>query len=369
MRKERTLILQTGFLGDLVLTLPLVRELHDAQPTARITLAVREGFADLVGKHPGVTETIELRKRRGWLQRFRPDRERLRRLRAAGFDVVYLAHRSFRTGLYAWSTRAPRRVGFAGSPSRWACTETVTYATDRHVSERLLALGGGSDVDRRRALSTPWYAASEAARRAADNLLREHGVDRQSPFVTLAPGSVWPTKRWSPRGFATLARRFAERGFVVVLLGTTSERELCTRVRREARGHAVNLAGRTGLADLAAILERATTHVGNDSGPGHLAAAVGTPVIAIFGPTDPAAGFRPWGERVLSVGFDGVLDCRPCSLHGSRLCPQGHHRCMGDLDPTDVIHRIDRWKLSPLSADTPRVQHGGSSWRAPTRRC
>jgi heptosyltransferase-2 len=316
-----------------------------------------------------VEETIELRKRRGWLNRLLPDRGLLRRLRAAGFDEVFLAHRSFRTGLFAWSTRAPSRRGFAGSPSRWACTETVDYATDRHVSERLLSLAGLTDEQERRALSTPWYVTAQASRRSSRKLLADHGVEPERSFVTLAPGSVWPTKRWPSPGFASLARRISERGRVVVLLGTEAERELCAGVCREVAGHAVNLAGLASLSELAAILERAVVHVGNDSGPGHLAAAVDTPVIAIFGPTDPAAGFRPWGEHVLTVGLDGVLDCRPCSLHGSRRCPLDHHRCMRELAPSDVIERIDVWPLSPLSPDTPPAPRGGPPSPAPARRC
>lgn len=368
MSKEPTLVLQTGFLGDLVLTLPLLRALHHARPDAPLTLAVREGFADLVREHPGISATIELRKRRGWLERIPADRENIRRLRQGGFDVVYLAHRSFRSGLYAWCTRARRRVGFAGSPSRWACTETVGYAADRHVGERLLALAGAAASGESRALETPWYAAPHASRRSAGELLRGHGVDPSRPFVTLAPGSVWPTKRWPAGEFGVLARALVERGLPVVLLGTADERERCARVNRAAGDTAVNLAGLTGLAELAATLELAHAHVGNDSGPGHLAAAVGTSVIAIFGPTDPAAGFRPWGERVLSLGLDG-LDCRPCSLHGSRRCPLGHHRCMRDLTAGAVLERIDAWSFSPWSPDTPGARPAGSSSPAPARRC
>ncbi len=111
----------------------------------------------------------------------------------------------------------------------------------------------------------------------------------------------------------------------------------------------MNLAGRTSPAELAAILERARIQLGNDSGPGHLAAAVGTPVVAVFGPTDPARGFRPLGPRVLTVDVGNSLDCRPCSVHGSRRCPLGHHRCMIDLDPADAIARIESWPLNPLA--------------------
>lgn len=360
MRKSRTLVIQTGFLGDLVLTFPLLRALRAAHPDAPITLVVREGLGDLVRGQPGVAETIVMRKRRGWFERIAPDRARLVQLRAGGFQTVYLAHRSFRTGLYAWSTRAPHRIGFAGSPSSWACTESVRYDTERHVSERLLALARPSELESGTALRSPWYVVSAAARGAAKRLLGSQGVDPRGDFLAVAPGSVWATKRWTERGFTELARWAAAQRVAVVLVGTAGERDLCERVRTRAGHRVINLAGRTSPAELAAILELSSALLGNDSGPGHLAVAVGTPVVAIFGPTDPSRGFRPLGNRVLTVDLGTSLACRPCSVHGSRRCPQGHHRCMNDLEPADVIARIEAWPLNPLtrSPDRPRVPRG-----------
>ena len=349
-----TLVIQTGFLGDLVLTLPLVGALHAARPDSPITLAVREGLGDLVRDQPGVAEAIVVRKRQTWLEQIVSDRARFKRLRRSGFSSVYLAHRSFRTGLHAWSTRATVRVGFAGAPSSWACTKTLRYPTESHVAERFLSLA--CDSTRAPSPPSPRYVVPDSAAGSADRLLREHQI-RQRDYVTIAPGSVWATKRWTAVGFTELAAWAAARGFVVVLVGTAVEHRLCEQVREGAGESVINLAGRTGPAEFAAILERARAHLGNDSGPGHLAAAVGTPVIAVFGPTDPTRGFRPLGRHVLTVDVGATLDCRPCSVHGSRHCPQGHHRCMTDLAPPDVIARIEAWPLNPLrpSPDRPRA--------------
>ncbi len=353
---NRTLVIQTGFLGDLVLTLPLLAALHVRHPEAAVTVAVREGLGDLVRDQPGVTDTIVIRKRQTWREQVVTDVARFRKLRRARYATVLLAHRSIRTGLHAWCTRAPRRVGFAAAPSSWACTETVPYDTESHVSARFLSLLD----DASSAPSLPRYVVPGRAHDAAGRLLAEQGVGRDDPFVTIAPGSVWATKRWTERGFSELARWVADGGFRVLLVGIAAEHALCERVRARADGAAINLAGRTGPAELAGVLERARAHLGNDSGPGHLAAAVGTPVIAIFGPTDPGLGFRPLGERVLVVDVGGSLECRPCSVHGSKRCPRGHHRCMEDLRPAEVIERIERWPLNPLTSirDTPPARHG-----------
>jgi len=182
----------------------------------------------------------------------------------------------------------------------------------------------------------------------------------EGDFVAVAPGSVWATKRWTERGFSELARWAVAQRVVVVLVGTAGERDLCERVRTHAGHRVINLAGRTSPAELAAILELSSALLGNDSGPGHLAVAVGTPVVAIFGPTDPSRGFRPLGDRVLTVDLGTSLACRPCSVHGSHRCPRGHHRCMNDLQPADVIARIEAWPLNPLtqSPDRPRAPRG-----------
>ncbi|NIM01333.1 MAG: lipopolysaccharide heptosyltransferase II [Acidobacteria bacterium] len=351
-----TLVIQTGFLGDLVLTLPLLAALHERRPERHVTVAVREGLGDLIRDQPGVADTIVIRKRQTWREQVVTDVVRFRRLRATGFRTVLLAHRSFRTGLHAFCTRAPRRIGFAAAPSSWACTRTVAYDTRRHVSERFLAL---LDEDMS-AVRAPSYAVAGAAREAAERLLAEHGVPDGDPFVTIAPGSVWATKRWTEAGFSELARWAVARGFRVVLVGTAEEHARCDRVRSATGEGAINLSGRTGPAALAAILERARAHLGNDSGPGHLAAAVGTPVVAIFGPTDPGAGFHPLGNRVLVADIGSGLDCRPCSVHGSRRCPVGHHRCMNDLEARTVIEAIERWPLNPIVScrDTPPARPG-----------
>ncbi len=346
-------MIQTGFLGDLVLTLPLVQALHAAQPDSAITLAVREGLVDLVRDQAGVADTFVIRKRQSWREQIVTDWRRFKRLRKAGYQDVYLAHRSIRTGLHAWSTRAPLRVGFAAAPSSWACTRTIRYDTDRHVSERFLALGAGTIGAPGPALR---YVVAPAARAAAERLLSEHGIDSGRDFVTLAPGSEWPTKRWTERGFSELARWAAGRDLAVALVGTAAEHSLCERVRGSAGNRVVNLAGRTGPAELAGILERAVALLGNDSGPGHLAAAVGTAVVAIFGPTDPSRGFAPLGRRVLTIDVGSSLDCRPCSVHGSRECPRGHHRCMTGLEPADVIARIEAWPFNPASSSPDRPQ-------------
>jgi heptosyltransferase-2 len=166
---------------------------------------------------------------------------------------------------------------------------------------------------------------------AAHAALGRAGVS--GPFVALAPGSARPTKRWPH--FGELARRLAP-GLAVVVIGGGHE-------DRGSAGGVPGIADLTGLPIRvsAAVLARAAAAVVNDSAPLHLAQAVGTPVVALFGPTHPRLGFGPRGPRDAVLGLD--LACRPCSRHGGRRCPLGHHRCLRELTAATVwtaVHRV-----------------------------
>ena len=154
------------------------------------------------------------------------------------------------------------------------------------------------------------------------------------PFVAVAPGSIWGTKRWP--GYPALA---AALDLPVVAIGGPDDAALAQAVVAAAPGRAHNAAGALSLRGSAALIERAQVLVTNDSAPLHLAAAVGTRAVAIFGPTVPAFGFGPRGPRDVVVEHP-ALPCRPCSHHGPMTCPLGHHRCMRELSVEKVLRAV-----------------------------
>lgn len=335
----RILVVQTAFLGDVVLTTPLLRELKRAHPEARLTVvATPLGAATLAGlpfldgliaydkkgKHRGVRGTWGL----------------VARLRRERFDLAVAAQRSARTGLLVRASGARKRVGFAGAAGGWAYTERVTWDPARHAVHRYLALaaacGGDPDADPR-----PLLAVLPEARARIDALLSAEGIGPDDAVLAIAPGSIWGTKRWTPEGFAAVVRDSRALGLRPVLVGSPAEATLCNEVAARAGGSVPVLAGRTGIPDLAALCARSRALVTNDSGPGHVASAVGTPVVAVFGPTVPAFGYTPFGERNRIVERAG-LECRPCDLHGPQVCPLGHHRCMKEIGPEAVLDALTR---------------------------
>jgi heptosyltransferase-2 len=309
------LVIQTAFLGDVILTTPLLSLL--AQRHGPVDVVTTPAAAILLETHPAVRSVIrydKLGSDRGW----RGLRRLALELRARRYASVYLPHRSVRSAVLALLSRAPDRVGFSDSAAAITYTRRVPRPSEGHEVERLLTLAGSP-------ASAPGVSlgltASDYA--AADDWLAAHGVSPR--FIALAPGSIWGTKRWPY--YAELAAGL-DRPCVVI--GGADDRSLADAIVAATPGRTVSAAGELALRASAALIQRAAVLVTNDSAPLHLATAVGTPIVALFGPTVPEFGFGPRRAGDATLGRDG-LACRPCSKHGPMICPLGHHRCMRDL--------------------------------------
>ena len=283
-----------------------------------VDVVVTPAAAPLVETHPAVRRVVRYDKR---------GRERgpggflrlAKALRAEGYARSYLPHRSFRSAALAWCARIPERIGFEESVGAWLYTRRVSAPREGHQAERLLALACLAPATDARV----HLELTEEDRAAAYAWLATRGIG--DGFVALAPGSIWATKRWP--GFADLARLLPGR---VVVIGGTEDAAVSDSVVTAAPDRVASAAGAVPIRVSAALIERAAVLVTNDSATLHLASAVGTPVVAIFGPTVPAFGFGPRGDRV-GIVERGDLTCRPCSRHGPQRCPLGHHRCMREI--------------------------------------
>jgi lipopolysaccharide heptosyltransferase II len=321
-----TLVIQTAFLGDVVLTTPLLSTLADRfGPVDVVTIPAAAG---LLEHHPAVREVIRFDKQgsqKGWRALLRLSRE----LRRREYERVYLPHRSLRSALLALRTGARIRIGFADSPGAFTYTSRITRPAEGHEVERILSLaqlGPGESVP---PVSLGLVPTDHAA---AGSWLASHEVGPE--FVALAPGSVWATKRWPY--YAELAARL-DRTSVVV--GSEDDTSLAEEIVHRSGGRAVSAAGALSLRASAALIQRAMVLVTNDSAPLHLATAVGTSVVAVFGPTVPEFGFGPRRAGDMTLGHRD-LPCRPCSKHGPQVCPLGHHRCMRELSVDTVATAV-----------------------------
>jgi heptosyltransferase II len=333
-----TLVIQTAFLGDVVLTTPLLSAL--AERHGPVDLITTPAAAVLVETHPAVREVIRYDKRRrdaGWRGFFRL----AGRLRRRRYARVYLPHRSWRSAALALAAGIKSRIGFADSPAAITYTARMPRARGGHEVERLLGLAGGGSNP---VVSLGLTSDDQAL---ADEWLSLNGFN--AGFVALAPGSIWGTKRWPY--YPELVRALDA---PIVVVGGAEDAELAEAVIAAAPDRVRSAAGALGLRGSAALLRRAAVLVTNDSAPLHLGTAAGVPVVAVFGPTVPEFGFGPRDSRSRALGHPS-LPCRPCSAHGPQVCPLQHHRCMRELAVETVLAAVS----SALGAEEMRASRSG----------
>jgi len=346
-------VAQTSFLGDVVLTTPLLSGLRRLLKPRRLSVVVRPEAAALLTHHPCV-DAVVLDDKRGGDRGLSGLVRTARRLRAQRADVVVAPHRSMRTALVLALAGIPHRVGFEDSRGAVLYHERVARDRSRHDVERNLSLlraFGGRVEDH---IEPPRLVAGPAAERSAEQLLADVGVGESRVLYGMCPGSVWPTKRWNVEGYGAVARALREEERAgVLLLGGADDVGVAEAVERHAGGSAVNLAGRTDLATFMALVKRLRALVTNDSAPMHVAAAFGVPVVAVFCATTPAQGYGPYGERAVVVEAD--LECRPCGRHGGRRCPRGTEDCMRLVGPAAVLKELRSLCCSRDARGEPRV--------------
>jgi len=337
-----SLVVQTSFLGDVVLTTPLLAELAQRGPVhvvatpsgapllarnadiAGLTVYDKRGAARGVGGLANVAAAISAARARAAVE-------------GAREAVAYLAQGSVRSAALARLAGFRTRVGFTTSAGRWLYTRRVPYRDDRHHAERLWSLAASDPqaTPTTEQLRPKLYPGG-TEREAVDRLLAEHGV-RGEPLVALAPGSVWATKRWPY--YPELAQLLRDTRLVII--GAKDDAPFASDILRVAGDRAIDATGRLSLLGSAELIARCAALVTNDSAPQHLASAVGTATITVFGPTVVDFGFGPLAPRSTTAGVSG-LDCRPCDRHGPMQCPLGHWRCMRDLTPDVVAAAVAR---------------------------
>ena len=321
----------------MVLTEPVVAALRDAVPAVEIGFAVKEKYLALVAAHPCVTTLHALGDGPGAMSDLARD------IRAADYSAVVDLHKSARTASIVRSSGIPIRTAYR--KREFSDAVRVRFLRRPFRARRLLVrryLDALEPLGIRAPYREPRLYVSDADAERAGALLDRLGLP-PSGYAVVVPGSVWPTKRWPRERFREVAGRVAsDLGLPVLLLGTPAERELCDDVLAGASG--ANLSGETTLGEAAALTARARLFVGNDSGPTHMAKALGVPSVSIFGPTDPGQ-FCFDGHELLYRD----LSCSACSFYGGKACPLKHWDCMTGIGADDVIDAAAR-----LLADAPR---------------
>ncbi|HLF19761.1 MAG TPA: lipopolysaccharide heptosyltransferase II, partial [Bacteroidota bacterium] len=326
---ETILVIQTAFIGDAVLTLPLIQILKKRYPAAEIGVVVVPRSAELFHNHPAITKIIEYDKR-GRLSGMRGFFQIVNEVRQQDYDLAVIPHRSIRSALLAKLARIPERIGFDTSAGRFLFTKSVRYRNEDHEIDRNLSLLQGISGKFEGRELPDLFPTSDDVKKT-DEFLAAVNLENEERLIAIAPGTIWNTKRWLKEQFAALARMLLQKGYAVVLIGGPEDRVLCGEIQ-ELSGDAkiVNASGRLALMQSAELVRRSRLLVSNDSAPMHLGVAMRTPVVAIFGATVPAFGFAPYGAHDVIVEILG-LPCRPCSIHGGEKCPIKTFVCMKNI--------------------------------------
>lgn len=342
-------IFHTAFLGDLALTGLLVEAL--AVSGHSLTLFSHEIGLQLFRHDRRVHNLIRVKKEKG-LRKLSSVRSIAKQIRQERLDVLLVPHRSLTSSLIARLSGVPVRVGYDSAvAASLAYTELRHRDLARHESLRCLDLAPDSLVDSRvRARLESLGHTILSNTPPPDFAQRADGLLPDAFFI-VSPGSAWETKIYPPEQLFEAARMLlaSESNLHCILTGGSQDLPSVERFLAAARGSEVegrirNAVGKLRIEDLPALFARAEFVIANDSAPVHIACGVGTPVVAVFGPTDPAWGYGPSGQRSRVVqyrdAFQEKLPCQPCAIHGSRTCPKGHFRCMRELPPNALAAAV-----------------------------
>ncbi|MEQ1881467.1 MAG: lipopolysaccharide heptosyltransferase II [Burkholderiales bacterium] len=335
----KILVVAPSWIGDAILSQPLLALLKRQDPDASIDVLAPAWVLPIYRRMPEVAATLENPFSHGHLalgRRFRLGRE----LKNQGYDQAYVLPNSFKSALVPWFSGIPRRIGFVGELRYGLLTDSRALDKEKFplMVERFAHLADAPDAAPRQFLPSPRLQVAESERAALISRLQ---IDATRPSVCLCPGAEYgPAKRWPKEYFAELATMLAAEGNAVWIIGSAKETALGEAIEHASDGAALNLCGKTSLDDAAVLLSTAATVVANDSGLMHLAAAVDRPLIAIYGSSSPSFT-PPLSSRARIMKLD--LACSPCF---ERVCPLKHFDCMMKLVPTRVFEEMKRLSLS-----------------------
>ena len=342
-RPLRVLLVRLSAIGDCIHAAPVASAIRRAHPDAFIGWAVQEPAATLLRGYAGVDRFhLYPRRARGIGAHFDALRRFRRELRSCRYDAAVDVQGLTKSGLVAWWSGARQRIGFRGGPAMGSRELNALFLNRRfavgldtsHVVDRNLALLRASGLAGVTSPVAEW-SLPEYAEPGPRSFLERHGLS-DGRYAVVSPGTIWRTKRWPPRRFAAAVRSLgSDRDLPVVVAWAGDDERRAAEEIVAGTGDAcrVLLAPPTDLRELATLLRHAALFLGCDSGPAHLAAALGVPCVSVFGPTDPARN-GPYGPRSAAVQLEQRLDCQPC---WRRTCSRGDFACLERLDADRVV--------------------------------
>lgn len=324
---KKILVIQTAFIGDVVLATSLIENLHQQFPEVKIDILVRKGNESLFQSHPFLNQVLVWDKKNNKYQNWVG---LLFKIRSRQYDVVLNAQRFAATGAWTAFSKAKIKIGFDKNPFSFLFTHSVLH----QFSEK-----GQHEIDRNHQLLSSLFLTKVAMPKLYPTASDELAVSsyQQTPYLCIAPASVWFTKQFSIEKWVDLINELPFKG-PIYLIGGPDDKLLCDQILQKInRKLVVNLAGRLSFLASAALQKKAVLNYVNDSAPMHFASAVNAPVVAVYCSTLPNFGFGPLSDRSFIVQTNEALACRPCGIHGKKQCPLKHFDCAKTIKMDQLI--------------------------------
>ncbi len=316
---KKFLIIQTAFLGDVILATPIAMTIKENHPDAEIHFLVKKGNESLLENHPAISKVWVFDKTNGKLKNMWTLGKAFRKEQ---FSVVINLHRFASSGIITALSQGKKTYGFKKNPLSFLYTKSFEHqiGNDEHEVDRNLNVL--SELKFNALIRRPALYPRSSDFDKIEDLKGEN-------YYCLAPASVWFTKQLPKEKWVQLTQILSKKG-KVILLGSPADKDLCAEIITLSGVEANNQAGQLSLLQSAALMKTANRNYVNDSGPLHLTSAMNAPVTAFFCSTTPDFGFGPLSTDSEIRQTSEDLPCRPCGLHGFKVCPEGHFKC-GDI--------------------------------------
>jgi heptosyltransferase II len=324
-RPKSILVIQTAFIGDVILATALIEKLHQFYPTSSIDFVVRKGNESLLIGHPFLREVIVFDKKRKYRNLF----ILINKIRKSKYNVLINVQRFATTGLIATFSGAKEKIGFDKNPLSFFYTKKIKHEVGQlHEVERNQKLIEElTDTKPSKPKLYPTATDFEKVK-----------IYQSESYYCIAPTSVWFTKQWPAEKWIELIQSVQHKVKSIFLLGAPADHHVCESIRLASGfSGAINLAGKLSFLESAALMKNAQMNFVNDSAPMHLASSMNAPVTAVYCSTVPSFGFGPLSDQSFVIETKEKLDCRPCGLHGFKDCPKGHFKCASTISVDQLI--------------------------------
>lgn len=331
---ERILLIQTAFIGDAILTLPLIQEIKKKYKDHSIDVITIESNKEIFTASPFVDEVIILDKRKKQssilaLKKFADE------IKKRNYALLFAPHRSFRTSLLTLFLGIPESYGFNNSAFSFIYKNVITYDHSKHEIERNLSLiSNSSEITE----ELPILKIEDEIKSKIELFFQQFPVNKK--IAAIAPGTVWETKRYPEKYLVELIDYLVKKNYSIILIGSKNEIELCNRIKSNFKLGVENNAGRFSILESIEVIKRCDLLITNDSAPTHFGMCADIPVLTIYCSTIPEFGFYPYNKKSRFITLTDLY-CKPCGIHGFKKCPLNHFNCGNKLKPSEVIEKID----------------------------